>query len=451
MEKDYALTTDELKHFIPGFQTRTGFQRNPLIICEAEGIYYKDIKGKRYIDGLAGVFVVNAGHNNKRVIQAISEQLDRVAFTPPIQGANQRAVELAKLIADITPPPLSAVQFTSGGSEAVETGIKIARHYHKATGNACKIKFISRYSAYHGATLGALSACGKRKQKAPFEPLVPGFIQIHWPYCYRCPYGKEYPGCGITCATNFEDVIKLEGPETVAAIIVEPMMRRGGAAVPPPEYLPILREICNRHNVLLMFDEVVTGFGRTGCMFAAQTFNTRPDILCLGKGISSGYAPLAATVVSEEIASALEQASEGGSTYVHGHTYGGNPVSCAAGIANIGVLIEDNLAQNSEAMGRRLREKLEELRPLEVIGNIDGKGLLSGIEFVRDTSTKEQFPDELRFGFMVGNECQKRGLLLRPDTHEMAFSPPLIISKQEVDDMVEIVGESIKAVLSQIG
>ncbi len=451
METKQEFSEQELGRFIPGFQTRTKFKQEPLLICEAEGIYYKDVNGKKYIDGLAGVFVVNVGHNNRRVIEAMKEQLDRVAFAPPIQGANPRAIELATLVAEIAPPPLSVVQFNSGGSEAVETGIKIARHYHKAAGKAQKVKFISRYNAYHGATLGALSACGKSKQKASFEPLVPGFIQVHGPHCYRCPFGKEYPQCDITCATIFEDVIKYEGPETVAGIIVEPFMRRGGAAVPPPEYLPMLRDICERHDVLLIFDEVVTGFGRTGRMFASQTFDTTPDVLCLGKGISSGYAPLAATVVSEEIAEALESEPEGGSVFMHGYTYGGNPVSCAAGIANIGVLLEEKLAQNAEEMGVYLREKLEELKSLEVVGTVNGAGLLSGMEFVRDVANKEQFPDETAFGFVVGEECQKRGLLLRPDVHEMAFSPPLIINRREIDEMVDIVRESIEAALSRIG
>lgn len=451
METAHDLTAGDFTHFIHGFQTRAKFQNEPLLISEADGIYYKDVNGKRYIDGLAGVFVVNAGHNNRTIIEAMKEQLDRVAFAPPIQGSNPRAIELARLVAEIAPPPLSVVQFSSGGSEAVETGIKIARHYHKATGNAQKVKFISRYNAYHGATLGALSAGGKRKQKAPFEPLVPGFIQAHGPHCYRCPFDKEYPGCHVTCASILEDIIEMEGSETVAGIIVEPMMRRGGAATPPPEYLPMLREICDRHNVLLIFDEIVTGFGRTGRMFAAQTFETTPDILCLGKGISSGYAPLAATVISEEIAAGLERAPVGGSVYIHGYTYGGNPVSCAAGIANIKVLMEKGLIRNSEIVGEYLKDKLEELRPLEVVGNVQGRGLLAGIEFVKDTVTKEQFPDEVAFGFMVGDECQKRGLLLRPDVHELAFSPPLIMNKQEIDEMMDIVRESIQAALSRIG
>lgn len=446
----HDLTAHDLKHFIHGFQTRTKFQKAPLLICEADGIYYKDVNGKKYIDGLAGVFVVNVGHNNRLIIEAMKEQLDRVAFAPAIQGTNPRAIELAKLVAEIVPPPLSVVQFSSGGSEAVETGLKIARHYHKATGNPQKIKFISRYNAYHGATMGALSAGGKRKQKASFEPLVPGFIQVHGPHCYRCPFGKEYPACQVTCASIIDEIIELEGPETVAGIIVEPMMRRGGAATPPPEYLPMLREICNRHKALLIFDEIVTGFGRTGRMFAAQTFNTTPDILCLGKGISSGYAPLAATVISEETAAALDSGPVGSTVYMHGYTYGGNPVSCAAGIASIRVLMEQNLVRNSEVMGEYLRQKLEELKPMEVVGSVQGRGLLSGIEFVKNTITKEQFPDQLAFGFMVGDECQKRGLLLRPDVHEMAFSPPLIITKSEIDEMVGIVTESIKAALSKI-
>jgi adenosylmethionine-8-amino-7-oxononanoate aminotransferase len=326
----------------------------------------------------------------------------------------------------------------------------MARHYHKVRGKAQKVKFISRYNSYHGATLGALSAGGKRGQKASFEPLVPGFIQSQTPHCYRCPYGKEYPGCGITCAVVIDDVIGMEGAETVAGVIVEPMMRRGGAAPPPVEYLPMLREICDRHDVLLIFDEVVTGFGRTGRMFGSFTFDVVPDIMACGKGISSGYAPLSATLTTEEIAFELDKTITNGTHYVHGHTYGGNPVSCAAGIANIQVLLEDKLVENSETMGIHLRKKLNELKSLEVIGAVEGKGLLSGVEFVKDASTKERFPDDLAFGHRVGEECRKRGILLRPDIHDMAFSPPLIVTEDEIDRMVEVVRESIQAVLQSL-
>ena len=240
--------------------------------------------------------MASVGHNNRRVIEAIRQQYEVLAFSPPMHGTNPQAVQLANLLAELAPGDLSTVKFQTGGAEVVEAAIKLARQYHKLTGSPGKYKIISRYQSWHGSTLGALSAAGLKSRKTVNEPMAPGFIHVFPPTCYRCPFGKTYPDCGITCATIVEDVIQMEDPATVAAILVEPIGHTGGVIDPPEEYLPILRDICDRHNILLIFDEIITGIGRTGQMFAAETFGVTPDVVCIAKGLSGGYAPLSAMI-----------------------------------------------------------------------------------------------------------------------------------------------------------
>ena len=274
------------------------------------------------------------------MIDAIKDQLDKMSFSPVIHGTNALAVQLANLLAEIAPGDLSAVKFCSGGSEANETAFKIARQYHKLNGNPNKYKVISRYQSWHGCTMGSLSASGLTSRRVDSEPLAAGFIHVFPPYCYRCPFDKEYPSCNITCAGLIEDTIIMEDPDTVAAVIVEPIGHTGGLFDPPPEYLPKLREFCDRHNVLLIFDEIITGMGRTGEMFAAETFDVLPDVLCLGKGLSGGYMPLSAVLCRRHIADKFWGDGKINPGLVTGHTYEGNPIACAAGLATIAEIIE---------------------------------------------------------------------------------------------------------------
>ena len=272
------------------------WSKQPLVMARADGVFYWDVEGKRYLDAISGIYVVSVGHNNRRVIEAIRQQLDSLAFSPPMHGTNPQAVQLANLLAELAPGDLSTVKFECGGAEVIEAAIKLARQYHKLTGSPGKYKIISRYQSWHGSTLAALSASGLKSRKTVNEPMAPGFLHVFPPTCYRCPFGKTYPDCGITCATIVGDVVEMEDPATVAAILVEPIGHTGGVIDPPEEYLPILREICDRHNILLIFDEIITGIGRTGRMFAAETFGVTPDVLCVAKGLSGGYAPLSAMI-----------------------------------------------------------------------------------------------------------------------------------------------------------
>ncbi|MFL5241823.1 MAG: aspartate aminotransferase family protein [Gemmataceae bacterium] len=425
------------------------WSKQPLIMEKADGVHYWDVNGKRYLDGLSGIYVVSVGHNNRRVIEAIHKQLDTLHFSPPMHGTNPIAVQLANLLAELAPGDLSTVKFQCGGAEVTEAAIKLARQYHKLTGSPGKYKIISRYLSWHGSTLGALSASGLKSRKTVNEPLAPGFLHVFPPTCYRCPFGKSHPTCDITCATLIGDMIEMEDPATVAAIMVEPIGHTGGIIDPPPEYLPILREICDRHNVLLIFDEIITGAGRTGHLFAAETFGVIPDILCTAKGLSGGYAPLSAMICRQHLAEAFWGPIEDNPGFVEGHTFEGNPISCAAGLAVLREILDGDLCANARLQGERLRGGFQRLADkYRIIGDIRGKGLLQGIEFVRDLKTKERFPANPGFGVRVGRRALQNGLLFRFDPHWIAFGPALIVTEEQIDEMIAILDRSIGEVLA---
>jgi adenosylmethionine-8-amino-7-oxononanoate aminotransferase len=427
------------------------WSKHPLVMARADGVHYWDVHGKRYLDALSGIYVVSVGHNNRRVIDAIRRQLDTLAFAPVMHGTNPVAVQLANRLAELAPGDLAAVKFQCGGSEVTEAAIKLARQYHKLTGNPGKYKVVSRYLSWHGSTLGSLSASGLKGRKTVNEPLAPGFLHVFPPTCYRCPFGKTYPTCDITCATLVNDVIEMEDPATVAAVMVEPIGHTGGIIDPPDEYLPILREVCDRHNVLLIFDEIITGIGRTGRLFAAETFGVVPDVLCTAKGLSGGYAPLSAMICRRPLADAFWGPLGENPGFVEGHTFEGNPISCAAGMAVLDEILERDLCGNARQQGQRLRAGFEALaRKHGVIGDVRGKGLFQGIEFVRDPATKERFPAELAFGVRVGRRALEHGLLCRFDPHWLAFGPPLISTSEQIDEMVAILDRSLAEVLAEL-
>lgn len=445
---DPASLPEALRHIVLDFMQMEEFIKEPFIVTRADGIRFWDIHGKEYLDGLAGVYVVNVGHNNRRVIEAMKAQLDTLAFAPPLHATTPPAIELARLLAAIAPGDLNTVKLLSGGTEATEAAFKITKQFHRQTGNPLKHKFISLYGSYHGATHGALSATGAKTRKTIFEPMAVGFLHAHPPYCYRCPFEKTYPSCNLICARIIEETILAEGPETVAGLIVEPVINTAGIVTPPPEYFPLLRKICDRHNVVLIFDEIITGFGRTGRLFGADTYHTVPDILCCGKGMSSGYAPLAATIIRDHIAAAFRGRAEDRVEFHHGHTYSGNPVASAAGLASIREILDRRLPENARKVGESLKQMLaEQLGPLGVVGEIRGHGLMVGVELVRDPATRVRFDERLAFGKRVGRTALRNGLLLRSDPHWVAFAPPLIVSEADMQAMVEILRDSVREVL----
>src|SRR5262245_38872380 len=455
-----AQTSEEefLRHIFVRDQMAE-WSKQPLIMARAEGVHYWDVSGKRYLDALSGIYVVAVGHGNRRVVDAIHKQLDTLHFSPPMHGTNPLAVQLANLLSDLAPEYTSengqptgwTIKFQCGGSEVTEAAIKLARQYHKLTGNPGKYKIISRYQSWHGSTMASLSASGLKSRKTVNEPFAPGFLHVLPPTCYRCPFGKTYGDCGITCATLIGDVIDMEDPATVAAILVEPIGHTGGIIDPPEEYLPLLREICDRYNILLIFDEIITGVGRTGNMFAADTFGVAPDVLCIGKGLSGGYVPLSAMICRRAIADVFWGPITKNPGFVEGHTFEGNPISCAAGLAVLQEILETDLCANARTQGERLRAGFARLAKKHgVIGDIRGKGLFQGIEFVRNPATKERFPADLAFGVQVGRRALQNGLLCRFDPHWIAFGPPLIVTPEQVDEMVAILDRSLGEVLEQM-
>jgi adenosylmethionine-8-amino-7-oxononanoate aminotransferase len=447
----FARTTEE--QFLRQLFVRdqmAEWSKQPLIMARADGVHYWDVDGKRYLDALSGIYVVSVGHNNRRVIDAVRRQLDVLHFSPPMHGTNPLAVQLANVLAELAPGDLSAVKFQCGGSEVTEAAIKLSRQYHRLTGAPGKYKVIGRYLSWHGSTMAALSASGLKSRKTVNEPLAPGFLHVFPPTCYRCPFGKRYPDCGITCATIVNDVIEMEDPDTVAAVIVEPIGHTGGVIDPPAEYLPILREVCDRHNVLLIFDEIITGIGRTGHLFAAETFGVVPDLLCLGKGLSGGYAPLSALICRRHLADTFWGPVTENPGFVEGHTFEGNPISCAAGLAVLQEILERDLCANARVQGERLRAGLQRLaEKYPVIGDVRGKGLFQAIEFVRDRETREPFPAETAIGVRIGRQALTNGMLCRFDPHWIAFGPPLVSTAEHIDEIVEILGRSIGEVLAK--
>ena len=439
---------DHLRHIMLDYRQMTEFVKEPFLVARADGIRFWDVHGKEYLDGLAGIFAVNVGYNNPRMLDALRRQLETLPFNPPMHGTNPRAVELANLLAEVTPGDLNTARLVSSGSEANEAAFKMARQYHRQTGNPGKYKILSRYLSYHGATGNAMSAGGVGYRKTLYEPTSIGFLHTYPPYCYRCPYEKTYPGCEIFCARTLRTTIEWEDPRSIAALIVEPISNTGGIITPPPEYLKILRQICDEHNILLIFDEIITGFGRTGNLFAAQTFDVVPDILCCGKGMSSGYAPLAAAIVRDHVAQTFWGAQ--GTEFAHGHTYAGNPVACAAGLASIREILDRQLPANARRVGAYLVQKLEALRPIGIVGDVRGKGLMIGMELVQDPATKKPFLPEAKIGVRIGKQALRNGLLLRFDPHWIAFGPPLIVTEADIDQMVGILELSIREVLREL-
>jgi len=439
---------ETVSHLFLDFMQMREFAKDPLVFVGGEGVRLTDTAGRTYIDGLSGVFVMSLGHGNLPVIEAMTAQAQQLAFAPPLHSTSLPALKLTELLLRIAPDGVGAVKLLSGGSEATEAAMKLARQYHQQTGHPRKYKIVGRYGGYHGATMGALSAGGGRDRKSPYEPLGVGFLHVHPPYCYRCPFDQTYPGCGRTCVSLIERTIEAEDPETVAAVIVEPIsLSSAGFIVPPPDYLPRLRDACTRHNVVLIYDEIITGFGRLGTMFASQHYHAAPDITCCGKGMSGGYAPLSAILIRDRVADAFYGEAGERREFHHGHTFGGNPVACAAGVAAVTQLIDRDVVGNAKRQGDHLRRRLLGLAErYPIIGDVRGAGLLQGVEFVADRKTAARFPMGTRPAKLVERACRERGLLLRCGDEFAALAPPLVATAADIDQMCDILGDSIAVV-----
>ena len=428
------------------YQSTEAFLQNPIVVSRAEGVYYWDTEGRRYFDGIGGIFVANLGHGHPRVIEAVKRQLDTMSFSPPMHGTSDIALDFVERVGEVTPGTLNFVKPFSGGSESMEAAMKFARQYYKQTDRPHKYKFVSRYLGYHGSTFGAMAASGTGKRKTPFEPQMPGFIKVYPPSYYRDRFAS-WEECNRFCAQMFEDAIINEDPDTVAGVIVEPIGNTGGIITPTEEYFHLLREICDRHDVLLIFDEIITGWGRTGSMFAAETFGAIPDIICSGKALSNGTIPLGAMIAREDMAEAFKGDPAAGLNFAHGHTYAGSPVGCAAGLAVINEIVEKDLAARAGKMGTYFAEKLEGLKKYGVVREVRGRGLIRGVEFVKDTNGLQPFPE---LGMALKKTALQNGLIIRVDPTWFAVVPALVISKDEVDEMCELIDRSLQEALAMV-
>ena len=434
-----------LKRTFIDYQQLADFLRDPLIVERAQGVYYWDTEGKRYFDAIGGIFVATLGHGHPRLLGAMRAQMEKMTFAPPLHGIANVTLDFIERLGSVAPGNLKYVKGFSGGSEATESAMKFVRQYFKQTGHPGKYKFVSRYYGYHGGTAGAMSASGTGPRKTKFEPQMPGFVKVFPPTHYRNQFAS-WEECNRFAAQAVEDVIIAEDPETVAGFIVEPVGNTGGIITPTAEYFRMLRRICDRHNVILIFDEIITGFGKTGSMFAAQTFGVTPDIICCGKGLSSGVVPIGAMVAREDMADAFWGAGAADVQFAHGHTFAGNPLASAVGIAVIDEIVENRLDEKANRMGERLRARLEGLKKYGVVREVRGKGILLGVELVKDTRTLAPFPE---LGIALKREALKNGLILRVDPSWFAVSPALVASDAELDEMCDLIEKSFVAALEQ--
>ncbi len=406
------------------------------IIVRGEGCYVWDDKGKRYLDGLSALFCVNIGHGRADIAQAGADQAKDLGFYTNWTYAHPRAIELAAKIAELAPGDLNRVFFTSGGSEAVESAIKLSRQYHKVTGNPLKTKIIAREIAYHGTTLGALSATGITGLREPFEPLTPGGCHVPNTNTFRQPQLTAHD-----LAETVARRIEFEGPDTVAAVIMEPVQNAGGCFTPPEGYWQRVREICDRYNVILISDEVICAWGRLGEWFGAQRYDYQPDIITTAKGLTSSYAPMGAVIASDRLA---EPFLEGTNSFLHGLTFAGHPMSSAIGLANLEAFENEGILEHVRANERPFREMLDSLRDIPIVGDVRGAGFFHAIELVKDQDSDEQWSDEesekLLRGYLSG-ELFERGLICRADDRGdpvIQLSPPLIAGPEQFAEIESI-------------
>jgi adenosylmethionine-8-amino-7-oxononanoate aminotransferase len=412
------------------------------VIVRGEGAYVWDAKGKRYLEALSSLFVVMVGHGRHELANVAAKQASELAYYPLWSYAHAPAIELAERLAGLAPGDINRVFFTTGGSEAVESAWKLARQYFKMTGEPGRYKVISRDIAYHGTTMGALSITGLAAIKGPFEPLVPGSVRVPNTNFYRAPeHGDDHARFGQWAADEIERAILREGPESVAAVFLEPVQNSGGCFPPPPGYFQRVREICDRYGVLLVSDEVICAFGRLGHWFGADRYGYQPDIMTIAKGMTSGYSPIGAMLVSDRL---VEPFLKGKESFLHGITFAGHPVSCAVALANIDILETEDLLGHVRANESEFRATLEQLCDLPIVGEVRGDGYFYGIELVKDKDTKETFDDDeserLLRGFLSG-ALFDAGLICRCDDRGdpvIQLAPPLICGPEQFAEMEQI-------------
>jgi adenosylmethionine-8-amino-7-oxononanoate aminotransferase len=443
-----AVVRQDLDNVLHPIVQHKVLEARQMVVTGAQGCTIFDANGTAYLDAMAGLWCVNIGYGRVELAEVAAEQMRELSYFPHT-AVTAPAAALAEKINGLMGGGYHTY-FVNSGSEANEAGFKIARQYmkHEYPGQY-RYKTISRYFAYHGTTLATLDAGGMGERKAKFEPYSGNFVHVAPPYCYRCPFGLSYPSCGLACVKNIENTILGEGPETVAEILVEPVMSGVGVAVPPDEYLPEVESLCRKYDILLHVDEVINGFGRTGKMFGHQHYNVSPDIVAVAKGVSSAYLPIAATVVKNSVFQSFYGDPAENRQVAQVNTYGGHPVAAAVAARNIEIMESERLADRSAELGAYLLDGLRTLLRHGVVGDVRGKGLLLGIELVKDRITKEPLGQEQVA--VVVDSCRDNGLLVgragggRSYGTTIALSPPLVITRSECDRIVETLDRALAA------
>lgn len=427
---------DEKSHLILHLTSDKELQEGISVIVKGEGVWVYDETGKRYLDLDSGVTrPVHVGHGRVELAQAAYDQMCEMPYFTPMRYANVPAMKLAEILAGITPGDINRFTFECDGSEAVESAMKLARQHHYYSGDKERYKIVSRRGAYHGVNGIGVRALGTvNHMRQMMEPLAPGGVFLESPYCYRCPHNLTYPACDMACATELKRILEFEGPDQFSVFIGEPIQQGFGALKPPDEYWPLIREICDQYGILLIIDEVICGFGRTGKMFATEYFNVEPDILTMAKGITSGYIPLGGVGCRDAILKPVRM-------FNHLHTYGNHPVSCAVGIENIDILIRENIVENSAAMGAYFLDGLMSLKDRPSVGEIRGSGLWLAIDFTSDRKTRAPYPVENLLSMV--RRAKEKGVITKLMGMSLEFAPPLIIKKDEIDFALKVLEECI--------
>jgi adenosylmethionine-8-amino-7-oxononanoate aminotransferase len=443
--KDELVTAT--RRVMVDFNQMKAFSADPLVMVDGKGITLTDHKGLRYIDGISGVFAVSVGHGNEEIISAIAAQHRRLSFSSPIMTTTDRALELANELIRLTGDRFDVVKQFTSGSEATEAAMKMARQYHRQSGAPERYKTISFYRSYHGATMGALSATGWPQLRNPYEPFLAGAIHAHPPIPGSC---RACTGsCTLGCLAQIRDVIQYEGARTVSAIILEPLMLTAGVHEIPSEFLRGLRALCDETGVLLILDEIVTGFGRLGTWFAAEQAGVWPDILCVGKGLTGGYAPLSAVLLTEKVGRAFWGEPAQGLQFQAGHTFASNPVSAACGLAVIRYIEKRGILENVRARGAELESRLQKIvERYPIAGRVRGRGLLYCIDYVNPV-TGGPLATNQPIGTAVQQAARRRGLLVRASPHNNTLAPPLIVTRDDINAIADTLEESVMEVNEQ--
>ena len=435
------LDKDHLWH--PFTRMREWADSEPLIIERAIGSYLIDIEGNRYLDGVSSLWVTVHGHRRREIDRAIKAQIDRVAHSTLLGLSNVPSIELARTLVQITPKGLTRVFYSDNGSTAVEAALKLAFYFWQTKGKGTKKKFLSFTGAYHGDTVGSMSVGELDAFVGHFKGLLFKGIRAPYPYCYRCPIKREYPSCRLACLGELEKTLK-KHHKTIAACIIEPLVQgAAGIITSPPGFLKGVRRLTRRYDVLLIADEVATGFGRTGSLFACEHEGVRPDLLCLAKGLTGGYLPLGATLATEKIFKAFLGTSKDPDAFYHGHTYTGNPLGCAAALASIDIFKKDRTIKGLAPKIELLTKLLAPLADLPHVGDIRQQGFMVGIELVKDKRTKRRFPVKERRGHYVCMAARERGVIIRPLGDTIVLMPHLTIKGTELKKLVKAVRDSI--------